>query len=210
LDAFRRGTFTLSRSWKLPPGRYTLETAVQDHTSGRIGASRSVVLIQRAGDGPALSSVSLIRRVDPVASGGNPAGAAVEQEAGGKETANSGQAEADSSEPIDPFVCSVGKVAPTLADVIDPRTAGSVSHYFVIYPASRSDAKPELFLQYLRDGEVVAQSKPELPEPRPDGSIPYIATAPAGSFPAGQYLVNVMLKQGDVGVVERAFFQVSP
>jgi hypothetical protein len=67
-----------------------------------------------------------------------------------------------------------------------------------------------LFLQYLRDGEVVAQSKPELPEPRPDGSIPYIATAPAGSFPAGQYLVNVMLKQGDVGVVERAFFQVSP
>lgn len=93
---------------------------------------------------------------------------------------------------------------------IDARTAGSVSHYFVIYPASGSDAKPELFLQYLRDGEVVAQSKPELPAPRPDGSIPFIATAPVGSFPAGQYLVNVMLKQGDVGVVERAFFQVSP
>jgi hypothetical protein len=49
-----------------------------------------------------------------------------------------------------------------------------------------------------------------LPAPRADGSIPFIATAPASSFPAGQYLVNVLLKQGDVGVVERAFFQVSP
>jgi hypothetical protein len=65
LDAFRRCTFTLSRSWELPPGRYTLETAVRDHASGRIGPARSV------------------------------------------------------------------------------------------YPASGSDAKPELFLQYLRDGEVV-------------------------------------------------------
>lgn len=165
-------------------------------------------MIQRAGDGPALSSVSLIRRVDPappdtdINAGGETTG---NNAAGGDEAGNPTE-----TEPLDPFVCNLGKVAPTLADVVDPQTAGSVSHYFVIYPAAQSDAKPELFLQYLRDGEVVAQSKPDLPEPRADGSIAYIATAPANSFPAGQYLVNVVLKQGDAGVVERAFFQVSP
>jgi hypothetical protein len=63
----------LSRNWELPPGRYTLETAVQDRASGRIGASRSVAVIQRAGDGPALSSVSLIRRVDPAPAAGSDA-----------------------------------------------------------------------------------------------------------------------------------------
>lgn len=114
------------------------------------------------------------------------------------------------AEPPNPFLCGVGKVAPTLADVVDPKTAGSVSHYFVIYPAAHSDAKPELYLQYLRDGEVVAQSKPDLPEPRPDGGIPTIATAPASQFPAGRYLVNVVLKQGGAGVIERAFFEVTP
>jgi VWFA-related protein len=208
LDAFRRGIFTLSRHWELPPGRYTLETAVRDHTSGRIGAARSVVVIQRAGEGPALSSVSLIRRVDPVLPDtGVDTGGEI---AGNRATAGDEVGNPTKTEPLDPFVCNLGKVAPTLTDVVDPQTAGSVSHYFVIYPASQSDAKPELHLQYLRDGEVVAQSKPDLPEPRANGSIAYIATAPANSFPVGQYLVNVVLKQGDAGVVERAFFQVSP
>jgi VWFA-related protein len=215
LDAFHRGIFTLTRHWELPPGRYTLETAVHDHTSGRIGASRSVVVIQRAGDGPALSSVALIRRIDPAPEATGAAGEGTTNQDAGVQAANGDAAllaenAAAGNEPLDPFVCSLGKVAPTLSDVVDPRTAGSVSHYFVIYPAPQSDAKPELFLQYLRDGEVVAQSKPDLPEPRADGSIAYIATAPANNFPAGQYLVNVVLKQGDAGVVERAFFQVSP
>lgn len=193
LEAVQRGSFTLNRTWTLAPGRYTLETVIQDRVGASIGTGKSVAIIQRAGDGPALSSLALIRRVDPVA----------------EPTEDSGSNENEPPAAKDPFVCSVGKVIPSLADKISRQAADNISHYFVLYPANASEAEPELYIQYVKDGEVVGQSNPDLPNPQEDGSIPYIATAPAASFAPGNYLVNVVLKQGDVGVRERAFFAIT-
>jgi len=185
VEAIRRGSFTLNRDWELAPGRYTLEVAVRDRGQESFGVVRSAALIQRAGDGPALSSVSLIRRVDAI-----PEAAPADAEEGG------------------PFVCRLGKVVPTLVDRIEKSAATAVSHYFVIYPSAETDQPLKLHLQYERDGQVVGQATPELPEPEADGSIPYVATAPAASFEPGSYLMSVVVSQGDKAVRERTLFTV--
>lgn len=182
-DAFRTGQFSLQRLWDIEPGRYTLEVAVRDHQGGKLGVKRSMVVIPGRGPGPALSEVALIRDIqqapeDPVLAA------------------------------YDPLTSSIGKARPTLEDRIDRSAAGSISHYFVVYPDRESSDAPQLSVEYYREGQLAGQLKPELSEPKADGSIPFIATAPAQSFPPGHYIVEAAVQQGSLVARKSAAFEV--
>ncbi len=66
VEKIRRGSFLLEHAWDVPPGRYTLETAVHDFESGKTGVRRAAVIVPVWGAGPAVSSISMIRKIDPL------------------------------------------------------------------------------------------------------------------------------------------------
>ena len=99
----RKGALVLTEHRALPPGRYTLETAVLDHEGGTVSTRNISVLVPEPVEGLSLSSVSMVRRVDPL--NGDP-------------------------DPADPFASPAGKVTPTLTDSFTP---GEVSLYFVVF-----------------------------------------------------------------------------
>ena len=68
LEATRAGHFIFTEHVELPPGRYTLETAVFDRANLKIGTKKQVVVIPAAHveGGLSMSSLSLVRKAAPV------------------------------------------------------------------------------------------------------------------------------------------------
>ena len=88
-------------------------------------------------------------------------------------------------------------------------TAGApLSLFLVTYP-STADATPQLALEFLRDGAVVARSEATLPAPDAQGRIPYVATVPETHFAAGRYEVRAEVRQDGQTAQESAFFRVA-
>ncbi|MEJ7711824.1 MAG: hypothetical protein WKF84_18635 [Pyrinomonadaceae bacterium] len=80
----------------------------------------------------------------------------------------------------------------------------------VIYPEAGVSQKPELTLQFLTDGEVIAHAKPELPATDAKGRIAYAVTMPGDKFKPGRYEVRAVVRQGQTAVQEHAFFSIIP
>ncbi|HCC57396.1 MAG TPA: hypothetical protein DEQ47_09050 [Solibacterales bacterium] len=145
---FQAGNMIFSEPFDLPVGRYTLETSVVDMNSGQASAKRSVLLVDGAA-GVGLSSIALVRRVDPL------------------------QAPRD---PADPLEFEGGKVTVTLADEV--KSGDDVSMYFVVYPRGEAGVEqPTLTLQFFADGKEVARETPALPPPDASGAIPFVTEA---------------------------------
>ena len=89
LDATRSGHFIYTQHVELPPGRYTVETAVLDRENLAVSGKRQALIVPEPTKGLALSSLALIRSM--------------------------AQATAQ-SDPDDPFEFTGGKITPTLDD----------------------------------------------------------------------------------------------
>jgi VWFA-related protein len=183
IDGFRAGRFIYTQKVSLPPGRYTLETAVFDTNSGKAGVKKAAVIVPPPSKGPAMSGISLVRSVAPP-----PAL----------------PAQPDSS---DPFVFDGGKVTPALDDTVKREAGGALSFYFTVYPAPGAKSDPALTLEFLQDDKVVARAEPKLP-PAKDGRIPYIASSPLEAFKPGQYEIRAIVRQDGAAASEHTFVNV--
>jgi hypothetical protein len=138
----------------LPPGSYTLESAIVDHEANR--ASTSAVAFEcPAASGVGLSSVMLVQRVEAV----------------------SGKAD-----PADPFQFQADashgrRVVPELAPIIS--TKARPAAYFVVYPDKTNTDKPKVQVEFLVDGKVLAKQVADLPPPDAAGAIPMVVGAAA-------------------------------
>lgn len=169
LDAVKKGNFIYTRFATLPPGKYTVETAVYDWTKPAVSGRRTALEVSPAGQGVRISSLVQIRRVDNV----DPANKNLD----------------------DPLQFEGGKVVPSLGDPVQKGPGVSFSYYFVIYPAAGAE-KPQLTMEFRSGGNLLGAVPVELPAPDPDGRIRYIATIPIDPFPAGEYEVKAVVKQG--------------
>ncbi|MFN0088346.1 MAG: VWA domain-containing protein [Blastocatellia bacterium] len=183
LEGLKRGNVVFVRNFRLAPGRYTLETVAHDREPNRLSARRSILIVPPPRAAVGMSSVAVIKRVDPV--------------------------DASVKDPDNPFRFADGKIIPNLGDPILPSPGAKISFYFIVYPASGPGGKPKLMLEFLLDGEVVARATPELPGPDARGRIPYIATVPMETFKVGRYEVRAVVQQGDQAVEEHAFFNIA-
>jgi len=182
LEALKRGNVVFIRNFHLAFGRYTLETAAQDREANRISARRAVIVVPPASQGVSMSSVAVIKRVDPV--------------------------DPDVKDPDNPLRFEQGKIIPNLGEGIQPKPGSQVSFFFVVYPAPGLNEKPGLTLEFLLDGQVIARAAPELSQPDAQGHIAYIASAPMETFKAGRYELRAVVTQGRQAVEEHAFFVV--
>jgi hypothetical protein len=168
-EGFRQGRFIATRTLRLPPGRYTLETVVADYEANRVGARRSVLVIPKDGSPVNVSEMCLIRRVDRLP---------------------------EVRDLMDPFQLSRQRVIPTLIDHVAGGKGQTLSVYLALYPEERSSEKPKLVLDLLRDGKVLARSMPDLPLPEITGMIPFGANTPLDNVKPGGYEFRATILQG--------------
>ena len=136
LEAAQRQTTVVKRTLRLPPGRYVLETAVQDRESGRVGARRSAFEIPTPAAALSLGSVAIVR-ADEV-----------------------GAAEASSD---DPLRAGTLRATPLLGRSF-PEGTPAVSLLLSLY-AGPAAVRPEVELEFRKDGQTVAHATPQLPAP---------------------------------------------
>lgn len=174
LGGYRAGQFTFAEPFELAPGRYTLETAVMDWAGNRAGARKAALVIPQPPDRASISSLVMIRRVEAVE--------------GPDDGAN-------------PLRFDKGRVAPALEARIPAGPNAQVPIYCVIY-VPKGRAKPQLVLEFTRDGQPLGKGEAPLPEPDASGKLPYIAQIPAAGWPPGRYEVRAVLIEAGQEVAE--------
>ncbi len=179
-DRVRRASALFRRAMTLPLGHYTLETAVQDRETGALSVERSGFAIAEAPPGGlALGSLSIVRKAE----------AAVGTDAG------------------DPLRVAGVSIHPELGTPTLPRSMPEIPLFLLVYPSLAASAA-ELRLELLRDGQPVAQTRPPLPAPEPDGRIAWVGGLPTKSLAPGRYEVVATVRQGEDSAEERATFEV--
>ena len=144
-DAFTRGNLIFTEPMLLTPGRYTVETAVVDRENGAASVKREALFASDTA-GVGLSGVVVVRRVDPLDGGRDPA---------------------------DPLQFAGGKVTPSLDGVY---AAGiELPLFLVVYPASGAGT-PRLTIEVLQDGKLISTASPDLPAPDETGTIPFMSS----------------------------------
>jgi hypothetical protein len=156
--AVRARDLVFSHPVHLPPGRYTIETAVVDLESRRIGTAEAVLESPPQRNGIGMSSLVLVEAVEPAA------------------------ANADAA---DPLVFSGKRVVPHLAPGVD--AAAKPLIYFVVYPDAANPAKPSIRVQFFNGGALIAEKTQALPAPDASGAIPcFSASPPAVATPRSE------------------------
>ncbi len=183
LEAMRQGQAVLRREVTLPPGRYTLETAAVERNVGKASVKRAAFEVAPVAAGPALSSVSVIRRAEPLP--------------------------ADAPPSADPFRVEGIRLVPDLDAHIKKSATPSLSLFAIVYPLAGAEA-PTATLEFWRDGKAVGRAQPELSAADKEGHRHCVAVLPTASFAPGNYEVRLRVAQGPATVEERAALVLVP
>jgi VWFA-related protein len=142
LAGLRGETMIYEHAVNLPPGRYTIETAVVDQEGNR--ASASVFQIEnRDQPGPGISDVTLVRRVHDLKR---------------------------APEAADPFEVPGKRAQPYLSTALPSGAQPYI--YFVVYPEQETLETPLLQAQFLRNGQVLSTQRSALPASDASGAVP--------------------------------------
>jgi VWFA-related protein len=180
-EALRRGNAVFMRSFTLPGGRYSLETAVVDRQTGRKAVELSRLLVSDVSPPVALSNLAVVKRTEEI-----PKGALASD---------------------DPFRLGETRIVPWVTEA-EVGAGEDVRLFLVAYTAPAAEDPPVLSLEFVRDGRVVGQSTPVLPPSDAKGRIPFVLTLPAAHFPPGRYEVRAELKWGPTRAWEHCSFRV--
>ena len=163
----KAATINVARHFPVTPGKYTLEVAVLDRISGKAGVRRVEFEITPVPEGPSLSDVVLVRRVDGV------------------------QANQD---PDEPLTFEKGKVSPNVAGDV-PIGAKSVSLFFIVHPDAKSTDAVKVEMEVSRNGRAGRRTPLPIHFDDPQAAVPYLASFNSGLAP-GDYNVKAVVTQG--------------
>jgi len=179
VNDLRESHFISSEHFDLPPGRYTLEASVLDRTNNMLSARKSAFFIPASESHLGISSVTMMRGL---------------------------RNKPDNGAPDDPFAMDDKVVTATLSPTLKKSATGSLSFFVIIYPNANAAAKPELIMEFSRDGQPFGSGSPALSPPDDKGRIRYIATVPTTKFEAGNYRIRFLVKQGGETAEESVTF----
>lgn len=150
----RATTISFTHPLTLPPGHYTLETAVLDEEKNSASISKTAFDSPEQ-KGVGLSSVLLVQHMEPVR---------------GK------------VEPTDPLQFQADpnqgqRVIPELATNLPSGVTPYV--FFVVYPDRAIAEKPKIQVEFLVGGQVLAKQVADLPAPDNSGAIPMVINTAA-------------------------------
>jgi VWFA-related protein len=145
---------TYQKAANLPPGHYTVETAVVDHEGNR-ASTGTFEIDNRPQRGVGLSDLAVVRKLENLTTPADPA---------------------------DPFEYTGKRVLPFVTSNLLAGMKPFV--FFMIFPEAGNEAKPVLRVRLLKDGRTVATLKPEVAAPDASGGIPMLlkVTDKPGSY----------------------------
>ena len=169
IDEMRRAAVSFTQPFTLPPGRYTIETAVLDRQSAKASVRRSVLVVEPAPAGLATSDVTLVRRVSAVDGPPNAA---------------------------DPLQARGGQVLPELSSTVAFAPGDNMSFYAVAYPPQPVEGPVEMSLDLTRDGQTVVHSAATAVRLEQNGAASVLASFPADKVQPGYYEARVTFSYG--------------
>ncbi len=177
LRAIRASSVTYTHPVRVPPGRYTVETAVIDREGRRSSTNTTEMEATGPRKGADLSSIVLVERIEP-------AGA--------------------NADPSDPLVFQGQRTVPMLGTKLSADAKPNA--YFVVYPDKSNPAKPQIQVEFVVGGQVLAKQGADLPDPDATGAIPMVvgvATRP------GECELRITALQGNDAVARSVKYTVA-
>jgi hypothetical protein len=168
-DQLKLGNFLDKMTVALPAGKYSLESAVMDRESGKMGTQRSEFTVPAKAPGVAISSLVPMRSYTPNAKG---------------------------LDPNEPFQFQGGSVTPTMDLTVRKGPNAVLRLFFTVFQDASVSAPPAVEIEFLQAGKSLTKVPMQLPAADSQGRIPYLMTIPAESIPAGSYEVRATAKQG--------------
>lgn len=182
MQAFKSSHFIYTQDFDVPPGHYTVDTAVLDSENGnRISARSSPLVVPNPPAGLGLSSVSFVRNMN---------------EKGASTSAN------------DPLLVGGKVVSPALRPIVPKAQGAGLPFYLVAYPDKNVPTAPKLIMEFSKSGQVLGQASPDIGQPDKQGRIQYVGTVPASALEPGDYMIRFILQQGSESAEETASFKV--
>jgi len=172
----RGGNFIYTQQVQLPPGKYTVETAVMDHEANKTGVKRSPLVSEARTSGVGISNLCLVRNYQP---------------------------NVKDLDPKEPLQFQGGKITPTLGGQVFAVKGAQLSTFFIVHPDTSIREKPVASIEFFVDGTRIASMDLPLPAPDLQGRIPYVMSAPAENMPAATYEIHVTVKQGSSKAEDR-------
>ena len=163
----KNAAINVSRHFPLTPGKYMLEIAVLDRMSDKAGVQRMPFEVTEAANGPSLSDVVLVRKVEG----------------------------ARSSEDADePLTFEKGTVTPNVAGDV-PEGSKSVSLFFIVHPDAKSKDPVKVEMEVGRNGSAGKRTPLPIHFDDSQAAVPYLASFNSG-LPPGDYNVKTFVTQG--------------
>jgi hypothetical protein len=169
-DQLKMGNFVEKMAVTVPPGKYTLASAVMDRESSKTGVQRSEFVVEPKGKGVGISSLVEVRSYTPNVKG---------------------------LDPDEPFQFQGGSITPTLNTSVAQAPDAALRLFFVVYKDVANAAQPTVEIEFLQNGKSLTKVPMALPAADPQGRIPYVMTIPAASIPPGSYEVHATARQSD-------------
>jgi hypothetical protein len=168
-EQLKGGNFVDKMPTAIPPGAYTLESAVMDLESGKIGTARSEFTVAANTTGVGISSLAAVRAYAP---------------------------NAKNIEPAEPFQFQGGIVTLTLNTSVSHAPDSLLRLFFTVYQDLSRSAKPTVEIQLIQAGKTLQKVPLPLPAADAEGRIPYVMTIPAAAIPPGTYQMRAVAHQG--------------
>ncbi len=180
-DQLKLGNFVEKLPLDLAPGNYSLETAVMDRESGKLGIERTKFTVGANNKGVGISSLASVRSYTPNVKG---------------------------IDPNEVFQFQGGTITPTLNNKVPRVENASLRLFFVVYQDKAIAAKPTVEIEFMQNGKSLQKAPLPLPDADAQGRIPYVMTIPAAAIPPGVYQIRATAKQGDSTAVAETDVQI--
>lgn len=168
-DTAAYSTVSMQRYFLTGPGEYTLEAAVVDRNSGKIGATRATFVVPPPAAGSSLSDLVLVQRMDPF------------------------PGELDATEPMRYGDRKIfANVGARMAQGVN-----KIDLFSIVHAQPQGGVPARLELTVMRNNEAIAQVPLQLRSVSENAAIPYVASIQAGKLPAGDYQLIETLTQGE-------------
>jgi VWFA-related protein len=162
------GNFLDKTTVVLPPGKYTMDTAVLDEANQKIGVDHADFTVAPV-SGVGISSLLPIRSGTPNAKG---------------------------LDPDEPFQFQGTLLTPTLDMVVKKVPNAMLRLFFAVYQDASISGKPTVEIEFMQNGQTLQKVPMDLPAADAQGRIPYLMTIPAAAIPDGKYDIRATAKQG--------------
>ncbi len=182
MDAVRGSEFIYTESLGLPPGQYTLESAVVDMEGTRAGVKSSVLDVPETPPGLNLSDLMMVRRM-------------IEEKTAPSEVNSL-------------FRAGGTLLVPTLSNHV--RAGEKIPLFVTIYPDAAVKEAPEITFELLQNGEVIAPLASDSPDGAPGASRPVYYEASTRGFTPGAYEIKATAKQGAATIEKTLKVNIEP